>query len=470
MSHNYSMTSTSTPSPVGAAAQESRPRILVTDDSRVIRQAIRKILSTDFEIIQAENGAVAWELLSRGEDIQALITDIEMPEVDGYELICRLRGSEDTNLRDLPVIVITGTDDESTRHRAFACGATDFIIKPIDSIQLQARVKAYVRYDQATKELTERTAVLEEQAITDPVTGLRSRRYFVERGEQDLAFATRRGKDLTVVRIEIDDFKKIYRAHGDEICDRLLMWLAKLLVANARVEDTVARIAGAEFAILANAAGIDTASVVCDRVHNAVIAKPFIHGQATIPVTLSMGVASVGQDRLDSTEALLKLAHQRLCHARSEGGNRFCTATAGQSQQVVEEVLVPAIEAEQVAADNADPIETLPVEELEDLIRRDAGPAAEAAKRNRRHDVIEEAKPTEVKRGRSNAALNVQDLAPMARKADDVKSELLSIDRALHIIADGRGDTLTPYLNELVQRLKPLIDFCRDAQDNPEEK
>src|SRR4030066_135784 len=127
---------------------QTRPRVLVADDSRVIRMAIKKILGADYDLVEVEDGESAWDRIRADSEIQALVTDIEMPNVDGYELICRIRGAEETRLRELPVIVITGAEDEETKQRAFACGATGFIIKPIAAIQLKARVQAYIRYDQ----------------------------------------------------------------------------------------------------------------------------------------------------------------------------------------------------------------------------------------------------------------------------------------------------------------------------------
>src|SRR5437868_1307240 len=176
--------SPSASAPVPAA----RPRVLVVDDSRVIRLAIKKILEADFAVETADSGNAAWDLLSRGEVYKMLVTDIEMPGMDGYELICRIRGSDGAVFKDMPILTITGAEDEQTKERAFACGATDFITKPIDPIQLKVRAQAYVRLEQSARDLAEKAGQLEDQAIADPITGLRSRRYFLQRGEQDLAY------------------------------------------------------------------------------------------------------------------------------------------------------------------------------------------------------------------------------------------------------------------------------------------
>lgn len=423
-----------------AAPGEPRPRILIADDSRVIRLAIKKILGTQYDIVQVENGAHAWDHVSRDRDIQALVTDIEMPQMDGYELICRIRAADDARIRELPIITITGTDDEYVRHRAFACGATDFITKPLDSIQLQARVQAYVQYEEATRELSEKALSLEEQAITDPLTGLRSRRYLMQRGEQDVAYALRHGRDLTLVRIDIDGFKQIYRTHGDEMSDRLLAWFAKLLFAKARTEDTVARISGAEFAILASATSLEDAAAICERVRDAVASQPFSYGDASIPVTMSMGLASLTADRRDTIETLLKLTNQRLNRARSEGGNRICASVMGEAAAAVEEVtLAPPEPAAQPAAAEA----LAPLPGLGDLASFDTLAGDDLAPTDALADL-----------GDAPVAMAAQESAP----ADDA-AELISVDRALALLAAGKGSLLGPYLEALVRRVDPLLEF-----------
>ena len=118
--------------PETAAPAAEKVRVLVADDSRVIRKAISKILSNEFELVETGDGEAAWEYLLRDDTVQVLVSDIEMPKLDGYSLICRVRAADLERVRTVPIIVITGADDELTRERAFACGATDFIIKPID--------------------------------------------------------------------------------------------------------------------------------------------------------------------------------------------------------------------------------------------------------------------------------------------------------------------------------------------------
>lgn len=119
-----------------AALKDDKPCILVVDDSRVVRRTIVKALAPHFNTLEAENGVAAWRTVSQNSRIELIITDIQMPEMDGYTFICKVRAAEDPGLRDMPVIVITSAEDETTRERAYACGATDFVLKPFNTKQL----------------------------------------------------------------------------------------------------------------------------------------------------------------------------------------------------------------------------------------------------------------------------------------------------------------------------------------------
>jgi PleD family two-component response regulator len=103
-----------------------KPRVLVVDDSRLMRTAIHKFIQGEFQATEAEDGERGWEMLVGDDHIQVVIADVLMPRLDGYALICRIRAADEARIRDVPVIVITGAEDDETRERAFACGANEF--------------------------------------------------------------------------------------------------------------------------------------------------------------------------------------------------------------------------------------------------------------------------------------------------------------------------------------------------------
>lgn len=313
-------------SPDGRAAPNAGAAnavVLVVDDSRVIRRAIAKVLAGEFALIEAEDGEAGWEHIRANTAIQVVISDVEMPRLDGYALISRMRAAEESRIRDLPVIAITGAQDDPSRERAFACGATDFITKPLDNVQLLARTRAHARLDRTTRRLNEATRSLEELSAIDPLTELHSRRYFLQRGAQDLAFARRHDQDVAVVRLEFDDFRALYQRHGDEGCDRMFIWLAGLMRANTRTEDTAARIRGGEFAILAPSSDRQEARALCERLRRAVASKPFEHEGVRATLSISLGLATLKLDPARTVEELLAHAEQRLTLAKAAGGNQL---------------------------------------------------------------------------------------------------------------------------------------------------
>lgn len=127
-----------------AVATQEKPLILVADDSRLIRKTIIKMLGDGYEIIECVDGVAAWAQIQHNASIDLAITDIDMPNMDGYGVLCRVRASEAERLQNIPVIVITGAEDEITKERAYACGANDFILKPINADQLRTTVNDYL--------------------------------------------------------------------------------------------------------------------------------------------------------------------------------------------------------------------------------------------------------------------------------------------------------------------------------------
>ena len=124
--------------------EDERPWVLIVDDSRVVRRTIMSALRQTYNVLEAENGAAGWGVLRQNSRIELVISDIEMPELDGYGLICKIRAVEDPALREVPVVVITSAEDEITRERAYACGANDFILKPFNINQLFSCVQGQI--------------------------------------------------------------------------------------------------------------------------------------------------------------------------------------------------------------------------------------------------------------------------------------------------------------------------------------
>lgn len=131
--------------PSSAGHETQRAIVLIVDDSRVMRIALKKILAEDYTVVEAGNGEQGWSLLEKDPNIACVFTDLAMPELDGFGLLKRIRGSSEERIRSVPVIIITGNeDDRSMRERALSSGANDLVLKPFQSADIKATTKKHM--------------------------------------------------------------------------------------------------------------------------------------------------------------------------------------------------------------------------------------------------------------------------------------------------------------------------------------
>ena len=348
-------------------------RVLVVDDAQVMRRAVEKMLQSDYDVVLANDGEAGWEQLARDNQIEMLITDIQMPLLDGYGLICRVRASDNARIRDLPIITITGAEDDETRIRAYACGSTDFITKPFDKKLLSSRVHAYLRLKQAS--LLHATSTVRDTHTLDPLTRLGSLGAFLEAGKGFFQKSRERGQDLSVAALDIDDFPALQRQHG-AAADQLLVRVADILTATIRREDVVARVGEAEFAVLIPEADRAQAMKLCERLRERIAAEPLIAATGPVAVSASFGLVTQSADAPETFEKFLVLVEQRLSQARSDGGNRVGVTLLSDVMPEPEEVVLSGALDADVSLENArgeielsDESGDLSVAELEALVR-----------------------------------------------------------------------------------------------------
>jgi two-component system, cell cycle response regulator len=285
---------------------EAKVRVLVVDDSRLMQKAALKMLGSEFDVITADDGVDAWGKLQSDASIQVVFTDLSMPRMDGYELLQTVRGSSEPGMLTLPIIVVTGADnDESARMRALELGATDFITKPFTTIDLLARARAHANHQRITREL-------QAQSTRDVLTGLANRAGFLERLQQDLAYARRHQQDLTLVRLEIDDFRAVFLRHGKDVAEAWVVNVAQAIRTRIRREDTAARIGLGGFALSLPAGKADGIAGMVERLRLEVAALPAPEGAPAIAISLSGAVFNPdvmagpsAQSALDDCQALL---------------------------------------------------------------------------------------------------------------------------------------------------------------------
>jgi diguanylate cyclase (GGDEF)-like protein len=307
------------------------PLLLLVEDSQTTTALLSKYLGHTYRLLHAKDGVQAWEALEKNPDIAIVITDIHMPNMSGHQLLVKIRKSDGDHHKNLPVIVMTTAEDNVDRNLAFLNGANDFITKPIDEMELVARLNVHYRLARTIRELEVSKKALAEQATTDSLTKLKNRRAFFENGAKALAMARRYVSDLSVLLLDIDHFKKINDTYGHAVGDDALIVVAQILIEMSRTEDTVARIGGEEFALLLPDTNRLGTAVLAERIRSAIEREQFITGDKIVPITVSIGIATFGVDPADSIDQLLGVADNRLYLAKNAGRNRICVNDEGKT-------------------------------------------------------------------------------------------------------------------------------------------
>jgi two-component system cell cycle response regulator len=291
-------------------------RILVVDENeRQARRICRYLEGLHRPISHSE----ASQLGISGSMVDLLIVSLSNEKLDGLKLCAYFRSLEST--RDLPILVVAEPDDEKKAVRALDLGASDIVIKPIDSEELAARVKTQVRKKRYLDALRARLDQSMELAVTDQLTGLHNRRYMRVQLESFLKRSLMGGTPVSVLLCDIDHFKKVNDIHGHAAGDDVLREFGRRLRDNIRPTDLACRYGGEEFVVIMPDTSQALATAAGDRLRQIISDEGFrINRGDELRVTMSGGVSTVLPD--DTIDALLKRADDALYRAKSAGRNR----------------------------------------------------------------------------------------------------------------------------------------------------
>lgn len=314
--------------------------VLIVDDSADALRALKELLRSHGhgEALTASSAEEALRLLGEGAAVEVVLLDVDMPGgMDGVEACRRIKADE--RLKNVPVLMVTATTDEATLRRSFEAGACDFIAKPIQAGELQARVRSALNLKKEidecrarerelvrlTEQLRRVNDELQRLAVLDELTGVANRRFFNLLFGQEWGRAAREVLPLSLVMIDVDHFKE-YNDHyghqkGDECLRRVADRLRELL---RRSGDHLARYGGDELVMILAHTGAQGAQAVGEQARRAVeglglgAAVPAPGGQ----VTVSVGVATAVPERGTSCELLLAAADRALYEAKGNGRNQ----------------------------------------------------------------------------------------------------------------------------------------------------
>ena len=299
-----------------------KPVILIVDDSKVIRLAARKMMGNDYQVVEASDGLEGWEQISQNDSISVVFTDMQMPEMNGLELLEKVRSSNDERIAALPVIMITGQEDNAeAKQHVFDMGVTDFITKPFESLDLISRAKSYAR-------LNRKVAELEQQTGHDKLTGLFNASSFSEHGAKAFSFAKRHKVSNSIALLEVDNFQQIFLTHGKAVAQQIVIEVSKRLGETMRAEDVAARIGVARFALLLSLTTVADVELVVGRIRDMINKLVFATGKEKLRITLAAGISSIELDAEADFAGLVKQAETALGEALKSETEKVVTAGA----------------------------------------------------------------------------------------------------------------------------------------------
>ena len=294
------------------AAEQAKKRVLVVDDSKFVRKTFATILRGSFDVREEADGEAAWSAIEGDRSIVMVFTDLDMPKLNGFGLLARMRASTDVRIRELPVVVISGVEEQANKQRARAAGAHDFIAKSADAAEVLARLDNVMRLVSTRKELEAAREVRGVAAARDRLTGTLTGQYLLTESRKRFSFARRHGGDLAVMALRIANLREVTRSAGKEAADQVLSRIAKLVSSQIREEDSIARTAADTFMVVAPATSAAQMQMLAERLRAQLEQAKLSFGKQPLHIVSRVGVASLGADALGSIEELMRAALQRL--------------------------------------------------------------------------------------------------------------------------------------------------------------
>jgi diguanylate cyclase (GGDEF)-like protein len=286
-------------------------KILVVDDSKVSRLAVKRLLETQrITVIEAADGRQALEQLEKHPDVKIVVTDYNMPEMDGFELSARIR--EKHPMDKLAIIGLSAHGNSLLSAGFLKQGANDFLVKPYANEEFFWRVNQNI-------EMLHYIESLKKSAIEDYLTGLYNRRHFFSVGEKLFQNARRSNLQLTTAMFDIDHFKKINDTYGHGVGDLVIKNVADILTEGFRSSDLICRFGGEEFCLLAANMRAQETFFHFEQIRKTIAEQPFTAGSDTVAFTISIGVTTRIADTLEET---INRADELLYQAKEEGRNR----------------------------------------------------------------------------------------------------------------------------------------------------
>lgn len=292
------------------------PRILIVDDDLSIRDTMQEFIETSgYEASVASSAEEALDMLSVST-LEVVITDIMLPGMDGLELTDRIKRDY-----EIDVIVMTGYSTEYSYEEAISKGASDFVFKPVRFEELLLRLKRVLNERRLNKERVQMLEKLKKLSITDGLTQLFNSRHFYTQLKGEIERFNRYGHKLSLLLLDIDNFKDFNDTYGHLEGDVILVRLGRIIKSCLRKMDTAYRYGGEEFTIILPGTHGEEAWTVAERLRAAVAAEDFTDGKISdLEITISIGVTQYRRE--EEISSFVQRADQAMYQSKQAGRNK----------------------------------------------------------------------------------------------------------------------------------------------------
>ncbi len=299
-------------------------RAVIADDDPVTTAILSRALQRwGIDVTSATDGLSAWQLLTAGPAPELAIVDWMMPGIDGIELCRRIR--HEPGLSAMYVLLLTGRSGRGDLIAGLDAGADDYMVKPIDTEELRARIQVGVRVATLQGRLAEQVSdlratrdYLERLVSTDVLTNVNSRRWWFELAEAELSRSRRYGSHFSLMVIDLDFFKRVNDTFGHDAGDALLRRFADMLRAECRQSDIIGRVGGEEFALLAPETSLAAAENVAGRIAAACRELSLTLPAGEVRCSCSIGISEIAADD-QAIDSVLRRADAALYEAKRSG-------------------------------------------------------------------------------------------------------------------------------------------------------
>ncbi|MCX5719783.1 MAG: diguanylate cyclase [Nitrospirae bacterium] len=307
----------------------AKAKILLVEDSKTQAGHIKEFLEkSGYEVIWVENGTSAIKI-AKTHSLDIILLDLVLPDITGNEICRWLKIDPDT--RGIPIVMLTVKDSINDKVTGLEAGADDYLPKPYNEVELNARIYACLRTKALQDELRQKNRQLEEllvkvelMAITDPLTEIYNRRHFDTIFKREFIRVTRYKTPLSCLMIDVDHFKRINDTFGHQTGDSVLKEIAQIIKSCLRTEvDIVARWGGEEFIVLLTQTKKEEALNPALRMLKAISEHTFSGITSNEQITVSIGVAGAPDPSIDNGEKLIRATDNALYEAKNKGRNRI---------------------------------------------------------------------------------------------------------------------------------------------------